>query len=167
MFALGHDAVGFADVNADEFGFDASDHAGHDSADFVFEDGENDVAFGLAETLDDDLLGSLGGNAAEAGDFVFFFDNVADFFAFAGFFDGDFVRGIVGDVVFDDSTHDESVGFAGVEIEFGTDVHVFVAVVFAPGGGDGLLDNVENGFFGQVFFFSDDVDHAGKLFEIN
>jgi len=142
LFAAGHDAGGFADVDADEFGLDAGDHAGHDGADFVFEHSKDGVALGFAEALDDDLFGGLGGHAAEAGDFVLFFDNIADVFAFAGFTQGDFAGWVEGDVVFDDGMHDEDVGLAGVEIELCADVHVFVAVVFAPSGGDGLLDDV-------------------------
>ena len=161
LLRFGHNAVGFADVDADEFGFDAGNHAGHDGVDFVFEHLQDDVALGFAEALDDDLFGGLAGDATEAGDFVFFLDDVAEFFLFASFTEGDFATGIKGDVVFYDSAHDENVSFAGVEVEFGADVHVSVAVVFAPSGGDGLLDDFQDDFLGEIFLLCDDVDHAG------
>ena len=44
------------------------------------------VVFGFAEALNYYLLGSHGGNAAESGNFGFFFDNVTEFGVFIFFF---------------------------------------------------------------------------------
>ena len=142
LFGFGHDAGGFADVDADKLGFDTGDHTSHDGANLVLKHGEDDVAFSFAEALDDDLLGGLAGDATEAGDFVLFFDDVTDFLFLTSFLKGNFSGGIEGDIIFDDSAHDEGISFAGVEVEFGADIHVLVAVIFAPGSGNGLLDDI-------------------------
>ena len=85
LLAAGHDARGAGEVDTDEFGLDAGDGAGDDGADFVLESGKNGVVFGFTQTLDDDLFGSLSGNAAKSGNFVFFFYDVAEFGIFLSF----------------------------------------------------------------------------------
>ena len=148
LFGTRHDATTAANVDADEFRFDASDGTGDDSADFVFVFGENSVVFGFAETLDNNLLGGASGNTTKRGNFVFFLDGTTDFGFFAGFTLRNFGRRIVGKSVFDDFASDKNVGFAGVGVQNGANVHIAVTVVFAPSGGDGLLDNAEDDVFG-------------------
>ena len=167
MFASRHDAVGAAEVNADEAWFDACDGTDDDGADFVFEGRENGVTFGFAEALDNDLFGSLGGDATERFDGEVFFDGVADFGVFVcDLVERDFGGWVVGYALLDDFAGYVDVGFAGLGIEGGADVHITVAVVFAPGGGDGLLDDVEDSLFREAFFFRNDINHGGHLLEI-
>ena len=60
-----HDALAAAEIDDDIAVFDALDLAGDDLADAVAELLVLAVALGLAHLLDDDLLGRLGGDAAE------------------------------------------------------------------------------------------------------
>ena len=167
MFRTRHDTIGTTEIDADETWFDARNGAGDDGADFIFEGCEYSVVFGFTETLDDDLLGSLSGNAAETFDGEFLFDGVADFEIFAlGLIERNFGRRVEGDAFFDDFANHVNVGFAGLGVEGGADVHVAVAVVFAPGGSDGLLDDVKYGLLRQAFFLCDDVNHGGHLLQI-
>ena len=113
------------------------------------------------------MFGGLRGDAAKAGDLMFFFYFVANFFAFGGrIVSGELGGGVEGDASFADGTGDENVGFASVDVQNGADVHVFVAIVFAPSGGNRHLDDVKDGFFGERFFFGDDFDHRSHLFAV-
>ena len=78
LLAAWHDAAAAAHIDTDELRLDARNGAGDDGADFVFVFGKYGVVFGFAKALNDDLLGSLGGNAAKSGDFVTFFYDIAE-----------------------------------------------------------------------------------------
>ena len=143
LFASRHDAGGTTEIDADESLLDAGDGAGDDSADFVFKGGKNGIVFSFAKALDDDLFGSLSGNAAEIFDNILFFNGVTDLSLLV--FDlvkWDFGRRVVSDAFFDDLARNEDIGFTSLGVKDGTDVHVAVAVVFAPSGSDSLFDNI-------------------------
>ena len=159
LFRARNDTVGFSEVDADELWLDARDDAGHDSAEFVLELGQDDIALSFTQARNDDLFGGHRGDATETGDFVFFFNDVADFLALAGGGKRNFCGGVVGDVVFDDFAGDINIGFACVQVQSGANVHFFVAVIFAPSGGDCSFDDAKDNFFRKIFFFGDDFDH--------
>ena len=143
MLASGHNTIGATEVDADEPLLDASDSTDNDGADLIFKGREDGIAFGFAKSLNDDLLSGLSGDAAETLDGVFFFNLVADFGLLVfDLIERDFGRRVVGDAFLDDFASHEDIGFAGLGVEGGADVHVAVAVVFAPSGGDGLFDDV-------------------------
>ena len=95
------------------------------------------------------------------------FDGVTDFEVLVcDLVERDFGGWVVSYAFFDDFAGDVDVSFAGLGVKSGTDVHVAVAVVFAPGSSDGLFDDVEDGFLREAFFLGDDVNHGGHLLEI-
>ena len=51
-----------------------------------------------------------------------------------------------------------------IQIKFATDIHIFFAVVFAPSGGNRLLNYIKYGIFWQIFFFGNDINHCDHLF---
>ena len=163
LFGTRHDATTAANIDTNEFRLDTSDGTGNDGADFIFVFIENGVVFGFAEALNDNLFGSTGGNATKRSDFLLFFDGATDFGVFAGFTLGNFGRGVIGEPVLDDFASDIDIGFAGVGVQNGANVHIAVAVVFAPSGGDGLFDNTEDSLSRETFFFGNDVNHGGHL----
>ena len=65
LLAAGQDAVGLAEVDDDRPALEPLHGAGDQLAALVLELVEEAVALGLADLLDDDLLGGLGGDPAE------------------------------------------------------------------------------------------------------
>ena len=104
---------------------------------------EDGVALGFADLLEDDLLGHLGGDAAERGGVLVEAEFAADFDLggeFAGLLEGHLV-----DVVFDllggldDGLEDIGADLAGLAVHLGA--HVLLRlVVLARGEGDGVLN---------------------------
>ena len=75
---------------------------------------------------------------------MLFFDKFADFLAICfGFWN--FGSWVVGDVIFDNFALNVNISFAGVQIELTANVHILVAVIFAPCGSNCLLDHVNYG----------------------
>ena len=66
MFFGGHDGLGAADIDDSGFAFEAKDHTINDGIQFVAIFGEDGVFFGLANPLENNLFGGLGGDAAES-----------------------------------------------------------------------------------------------------
>ena len=66
LLAAGQQGVGLAEVDGDRPALEPLDGAGDEVAALVLELVEEAVALGLADLLDDDLLGRLGGDPAEA-----------------------------------------------------------------------------------------------------
>ncbi len=103
---------------------------------------EDGVALGFADLLEDDLLGHLGGDAAEGGSVLVEAELAADFDLggeFAGLIEGhlvDFVFDLVG--AFDDGLEDVGADLAGFAVHLGA--HVLLGlVVFARGESNGVL----------------------------
>ena len=65
LLLKGEDAHAAAEVHEHVPALDALHDAGYDTALFVFEFGVGGLALGLADALDDDLFGGLGGDAAK------------------------------------------------------------------------------------------------------
>ena len=75
-----HETFGVAaEVYIDAIAIDALDHARHQRADAILVRIDHLCALGLAHFLHDDLLGLLGGDAAEGHGFHGFLDEAADF----------------------------------------------------------------------------------------
>lgn len=144
LFGARHDAVRTTKVDANELGLDASDGAGNDGADFVLKGGEYGVVFGFAEALNDDLLSGHSGDTAKSGNFMLVFYDITKLGAFASFGKRNFGRWVVGEAIFDDFASYIDIGFAGLSIEDGADVHFAVTVILAPSGSDGLLNNADD-----------------------
>ena len=169
LLTAGHDATTATEVDTNDFGFDTRDGTDYDGTNLVLEGGKNGIIFGFTETLDDDLLGCHGGNTAEALDGIFLFDDITKFSVWVkldGFSERNLGSWVISDIVLDDSTSNVDVGGAIGGIEAGANVHLTVAVVFAPGGGDGLFDDFEDSISWQTLFFCYDVNHSGHLFEV-
>ena len=66
LLAAGQEGVGLAEVDDDRAPLEPLDGAGDQVAALVLELVEEAVALGLADLLDDHLLGGLGGDPAEA-----------------------------------------------------------------------------------------------------
>ena len=137
-----------------------------DVADLLVVLGEDVLALGLADLLEDDLLGGLGGNAAEhlgrlrKLHLVAELDAVGHFVAvqlavhLAGFVDRD-LGGRVGDVLHD-LLEREEVDLAGFQVEARLEVLARL-VVLARRRGDGFFDGADDDvgldslFFGERF----------------
>ncbi len=143
LLALGHAGFGFAEVEDDVHGLEALDGGVEDLAGAVVVLVEDGVALGFADLLEDDLLGHLGGDAAEGGGVLVEAEFAADFDfggEFAGLLEGELV-----DVVFellggfDYGLVDVGADLAGFAVHLGA--HIFLRlVVLARGEGDGILD---------------------------
>src|SRR5205814_4885437 len=68
LLGAGHDAFDASEVDDHGAALEAGDGAGDDGADAVLEFLVNAAALVLADELDHDLLGGLGGDAAELGE---------------------------------------------------------------------------------------------------
>ena len=143
LLALRHAGFGFAQVEDDVHRFEAF-HGGvkylSDAAAVLLEDG---IALGFADLLEDDLLGHLGGDAAEGGGVFVEAEFAADFdfrSEFAGLLEGELV-GLVFNLLgqLDYGFEDVRAKFARFGIELGA--HVFGGFVELAGGeGDGVFD---------------------------
>jgi hypothetical protein len=78
LLVAADDALGAAEIDDDVAEFDALDDAGDDLADAILELLELALALGIAHLLEDDLLGGLGGDAAELDRGQRIDDEVAD-----------------------------------------------------------------------------------------
>ena len=66
MFAGMEDGIGFVEVDDDGTFFEAADDTGNEFAFAIFVLVVNDILFGFAHTLEDDLFSGLSGNTSEA-----------------------------------------------------------------------------------------------------
>ena len=123
-------------------GFDLFDDAGDDVAAVLEEFLEEEFPFGFAETLQDDLLGGLGGDAAgDVGDGAGGGDFLAEFgviFDLAGVREGDFPVGVIDGV--DHGFQGVHADFPGVGVEGYADVLAGGRVVLAESGGQSHLN---------------------------
>ena len=146
LLALGHAGFGFAEVEDDIHGLEALDGGVEDLAGAVVVLVEDGVALGFADFLEDDLLGHLGGDAAERSGVFVETEFTADFDLrgeFAGLFERhliDVVLDLVG--AFDDSLEDIGADLAGLAVHLGA--HVFLGLVVLAGGeGDRVLNGAD------------------------
>ena len=146
LLALGHAGFGFAEVEDDVHGLEALDGGVEDLAGAVVVLVEDGVALGLADLLEDDLLGHLGGDTAERGGVLVETEFAADF-DLGGEFAGLFERHLI-DVVLDllgaldDGLEDVGADLAGLAVHLGA--HVFLGLVVLAGGeGDRVLNGAD------------------------
>ena len=157
---LGELAVGGdADGNGAVARLDVGDHAGED---LVLLGGElvvDDAALGLADALDDDLLGSLGGDAAELLGLHRDRDRVAHLGAAAdllGGLENDLVAGVLHRL--DDGLVHDHLDLLLVLVQQHLDVVLALGIVPAEGGQHGLLDLVVHIGAGDALFLLDVLD---------
>ncbi len=62
-------------LNPDETSFYSADNTVDDGTDFIFIFRQYDFPFGFAQSLQNNLLGGLGGYSAKVFDFLYFFDS--------------------------------------------------------------------------------------------
>ena len=135
LLAAGHAGLGLAEVEDDVLQLEALDGGVQDFADAVRVLIENGVALGFADLLEDDLLGHLGGDAAEDVGGLVVADFAADFDLGRQrprLFQSDLVERVFDLVLaLDDGLEDIGADFARILVEFGT--HVFLGLVVLAG----------------------------------
>ncbi len=147
LLALGAARLGFAQVVDDVLALDALDRRVQDFFFAVRVFLEDRVALGLADLLEDDLLGQLRGDAAQRAGVAIDADFAAHFHArrqLIGLGQRDLVDRILDLIlVGDHCLVDVGRNLAGLLVQF--PAHVFLGlVVLARGQGDGLLDRADN-----------------------
>ena len=138
LLVAADDALGAAEVDDDVAELDALDDAGDDLAGAVLELFILALALGVADLLEDDLLGGLGGDPAELDRRQRVDDEVADARALLELLralDVDLLEMILG--LLDDFEHAPQAKVAGLGVELGADV-----VLGAIAGAGGALDRV-------------------------
>jgi hypothetical protein len=147
------DRFGLAEVDVDVAALEAVDDAGDDVALLAGVLLEDDFALGLTQTLEDDLLGRLGGDAAGVLGEDLDADRVAEVGAgreLARFFQRD-LGAVVLDVVFgfDDGLLGEDAHATIFAIDLDGEVHVR-EVVLLVGRRQRCLDGFEDDLLGEV-----------------
>ena len=138
LLVAADDALGAAEVDDDVAELDALDDAGDDFAGAVLEFFILALALGVADLLEDDLLGGLGGDAAELDRRQRIDDEVADRGVLL-----ELLRALQVDLLemildlLDHFEHAPQAKVAGVRVELGADV-----VLGAVAGAGGALDRV-------------------------
>ncbi len=174
LLAIRQDALGPADVHQNVAALEALDDSRDDRfgpADIFV---ENPLALGVAQPLGDDLLGRLGGDAAEIGGIDFDFDFDADFqfrvlrqiqrFSleqFSRFLQADFRARIVHILVADHGFRDIDRQAAAFQVELGPGV-AELRKVFLRSRKNRRFDGFANRFDIQVFFLG---YRADKIFQ--
>ena len=151
------DAFGLAEIDDDVAVFDALNRAVDDLADAILEVIVLAVTFGFADLARDDLLGGLGGDAAEFEGGQLFPEFVADFgvrIHFLGVFQVQLRDGVLDG--FDDGLDAPEAGLARVRIDLGADV-MFEAVARAGGFLDRLLHRLKHDALVDVLLSRDRV----------
>ena len=144
LLVAADDALGAAEVDDDMAELDPLDDAGDDLAGAVLEFLILALALGVADLLEDDLLGGLGGDAAELDRRQRVDDEVADrgvLLQLLRALQVDLLEMILG--LLDHFEHAPQAKVAGVRVELGADV-VLGAVAGAGGALDGVLHRLDD-----------------------
>ncbi len=161
LLALGHAGFGFAEIEDDVHGLEALDGGVEDLSGAVAVLVEDGVALGFADLLEDDLLGHLGGDAAEGRGVLVEAEFAADFDfrrEFAGLLESELVVGVF-DLLgsFDDGLEDVGADFAGLVVHLAA--HVFLGlVVLARGEGDGVFNGADDDLGFDALFAAEHFD---------
>src|SRR6185437_2200790 len=147
LLALGHAGFGLAEVEDDVHGLEALDGGGEDlagTAAVLLKDG---VALGLADLLEDDLLGHLGGDAAEGRGVLVEAQLAADLDLrgeLAGLIESELVLGVLDLLIaLDDGLEDVGANLAGLPVELAA--HGLLGLVeLARGESDGVFDGADD-----------------------
>ena len=153
---------GLSQFDDDVAVLEALHDAVHDLADVLVVFGVNALAFGFADLLEDDLLGRLRGDAAQAHRGFQEFDFLVHLgigLGFASFIEGDFTHGI-GDFL-DDLADREHVDFTSLRIDSSAELFVGLEV-FAGCDDDRVLNRVDHDLRIDAFFPADLVDRLKK-----
>src|SRR5581483_8841494 len=147
LFALGHAGFGLAEVEDDVHGFEALDGGGEDLAGATAVLLEDGVALGLADLLEDDLLGHLGGDAAERRGVLVEAELAADLDLGrerAGLLEGELILGVFDLlIVLNDGLVDVGADLAGLPVELAA--HGLLGLVeLARGESDGVFNGADD-----------------------
>ena len=163
MLVAADDALGAAEIDDDVTELDALDDAGDDLVGAILELFILALALGIADLLEDHLLGRLGGDPPEFDRRQRVDDEVADARALLellGALDIDLLEMILG--LLDDFEHAPQAKVAGFDVELGADV-VLGAIAGAGGALDGVLHRLDDDALVDQFFARDGVGDRQQL----
>ena len=163
LLVAADDALGAAEVDDDVAELDALDDAGDDFVGAVLELFKLALALGVADLLEDDLLGGLGGDSAELDRRQRVDDEVADRRALLELLRAlqvDLLEMVLG--LLDDFEHAPQAQVAGLAVELGADV-VLGAVAGAGGALDRVLHRLDDDALVDQLLARDSVGNGEQL----